>query len=716
MKLPIKINRKDSITVFLAAFVLLVIPLTVFVTTQVRDNRSKAATPVNKNTSYAMPVLVLKYFPPDPNNDQNLDPSITGLNNVTLSNIRSHVEQITTETKAALQSGSVYHGYKDPSATPALNYSILDQKEYLTALPIGIEVPWKPGQGVYRPDYGKILTDLNICNYVNNQGLREVWLYGWHYDNIEPAESVMSGPHGDTSNSGGGNFQMPVCSKSYILYNYNYSRGTKEAVHNHGHQIEVMMKRVGDPMFENNFIGPFSTYGSNDGSGANFHRCGWTHTPPNTNGDYDYTNTRYSWTDCEDWRPDGSGQKTYINCDRWLCDQTKYHIWRWQSMPGKNNTIPGASNWWDFVGDWDAALNSSEKLLYTVAAPSIPTGLVITNIFGDRLTLSWNPSTGTQIDYYIVKRNGVEVARVNTTHLTDFTVLPNTGYSYTVSASDSSGDASADSNPLSATTNNLTAPALSRPTLDYTSSKVGNNLAGYSWFHTTGLGTDRMLIVALSIRKAGTVSVQSLTYDGVPLTLVGFSDQGSMRTEFWKLSAPSSGRKQVAVLLSGIPGGSVASAVSWYGVDQANISYLGSVGASTNPSVTIPSSTTAVVQDVLSMPNLSSDTVSAGLGQTQIWNLYSGGDTKGAGSYKSGSVSTTMSWNTKWEAWSLSAISLELKTKTKIGDLNGDGKVNILDVSRVIDKWGATNKPPEDINQDNRVDIQDISILIDNWG
>ena len=114
------------------------IPLTVLVALNSRDDRSKAATPVNKNTSYAMPVLVLKYFPTQ--DGVNLDSNITGIN-VTLSNIRSHVDQITSETKDALQAGSIYHGYKDPTATPALNYSIIDQKEYLTALPIGIEVP-----------------------------------------------------------------------------------------------------------------------------------------------------------------------------------------------------------------------------------------------------------------------------------------------------------------------------------------------------------------------------------------------------------------------------------------------------------------------------------------------------------------------------------------------------------------------------------------------
>lgn len=50
-----------------------------------------------------------------------------------------------------------------------------------------------------------------------------------------------------------------------------------------------------------------------------------------------------------------------------------------------------------------------------------------------------------------------------------------------------------------------------------------------------------------------------------------------------------------------------------------------------------------------------------------------------------------------------------------VGDVNNDGRVNIIDVSRVIDKWGATNKPIEDINQDGTVNIVDISLIIDNW-
>lgn len=55
-------------------------------------------------------------------------------------------------------------------------------------------------------------------------------------------------------------------------------------------------------------------------------------------------------------------------------------------------------------------------------------------------------------------------------------------------------------------------------------------------------------------------------------------------------------------------------------------------------------------------------------------------------------------------------------TSGKLGDVNNDNSVNIVDISKIIDKWGATNKPAEDVNQDGIVNILDISIAIDHWG
>lgn len=343
----------------------------------------KAASSIlpDKSAQYQMPVLVLKYFPTT--DGVNLDSSITGVT-ATMAQIRTHVDTIQKDTLTYLEDGSRFHGYKDAGAPVSMHYSIIDNKEFDTALPIGNEVPWKPGQGIYRPDYMKILTDLNICNYVDNQGLKEVWFFGWHYGNIEPVESNMAGPYGDISNSERTN-DMPVCSKTYVLYNYNYGRATDQALHDHGHQIESVLSYIDPTTFVSKFIGPWSTYSTNDGSGANFHRCGWTHNPPNTGTEYDYYNTQSSGTDCEDWNPGGTGVQVNVTCSEWQCSESKFHDWRWQNMPGMNNPNPELSNWWDFIGDFDKAMAAGEKLYYPTPTPT-PTPRPTLDTDGDGFT------------------------------------------------------------------------------------------------------------------------------------------------------------------------------------------------------------------------------------------------------------------------------------------------------------------------------------------
>lgn len=354
----------------------------------------------DKSTQYDMPVLVLRYFPTT--DGVNLDSNVTGVVS-TLTDIRNHVSSIKSETATYLEDGSRFHGYKDAAAPVSMHYSFIDDKEYLTSLPIGNEVPWKSGQGIYRPDYMGILTGLNICNYVDTQGLKEVWLFGWHWGNIEPAESNMAGPYGDISNSERTN-DMPVCSKTYVLYNYNYGRGTNEAVHNHGHQLEAVYKHVDSATYTGKFEGPWRDYYLDDGSGGNAHRCGWTHDPPNTTatpdmnwGSYDYANPRFVWTDCEDWNPAGDGGLVYINCDRWGCDQSKFHAWRWQGMPGFANPNPELSNWWDFIGDFDNAKATGEKLYYPPPTPT-PTPLPTLDTDDDGFTDYVETYMGTNVN------------------------------------------------------------------------------------------------------------------------------------------------------------------------------------------------------------------------------------------------------------------------------------------------------------------------------
>ncbi|MDO8340856.1 MAG: dockerin type I domain-containing protein [Candidatus Woesebacteria bacterium] len=53
----------------------------------------------------------------------------------------------------------------------------------------------------------------------------------------------------------------------------------------------------------------------------------------------------------------------------------------------------------------------------------------------------------------------------------------------------------------------------------------------------------------------------------------------------------------------------------------------------------------------------------------------------------------------------------------KIGDVNGDNRVNIIDIGIVVDYYGndASVKPEADVNKDNVINIIDIGIIVDNY-
>jgi chitodextrinase len=56
----------------------------------------------------------------------------------------------------------------------------------------------------------------------------------------------------------------------------------------------------------------------------------------------------------------------------------------------------------------------------------------------------------------------------------------------------------------------------------------------------------------------------------------------------------------------------------------------------------------------------------------------------------------------------------------KLGDLNGDDKVNILDLSVLLSNWNRTTgnltNDKADLNGDDKVNILDLSVLLSRWG
>lgn len=134
-----------------------------------KDKDGDGDIPLDRN--YDVNVLVIKYFPLT--EEGTLDVDVTGdeavFEGVTYEEIKQKTEDITNNWVFFIGEASSYLGYADSSAEPALNYHIDDTIEHLKAVPIDPDAPVP----LY-PDYEGIMSDHDICDRVDNQGIDEV--------------------------------------------------------------------------------------------------------------------------------------------------------------------------------------------------------------------------------------------------------------------------------------------------------------------------------------------------------------------------------------------------------------------------------------------------------------------------------------------------------------------------------------------------------------
>src|SRR3989449_106838 len=100
-----------------------------------------------------------------------------------------------------------------------------------------------------------------------------------------------------------------------------------------------------------------------------------------------------------------------------------------------------------------SAVSATTKALADSQAPSSPTNLAATAVSSSQIDLSWSPATdNVGVTGYRVYRNGTLAASPTGTSVSIVGLSASTTYSFTVSAVDAAGNASALSAPLSATT------------------------------------------------------------------------------------------------------------------------------------------------------------------------------------------------------------------------------------------------------------------------
>ena len=221
-------------------------------------------------------------------------------------------------------------------------------------------------------------------------------------------------------------------------------------------------------------------------------------------------------------------------------------------------------------------------------------------------------------------------------------------------------DPVASADATTATTVNLSSAATD-VVIDATSTNFSANpgSATFTVTHATGTGSNRLMLVGIS-QKNKTVS--SVTYGGTALTLVGeILTNGNARMHLYSLLNPTSGTANVVITLNANPDKGIAVGVTTFtNVDQTTPlgTFAGTENKTTMPTVAVTSATGELVYDVVSLRNT---TMTVGSGQTQLYNIDTGGEIQGGGaSTKPGAASVTMSWTAAGsQDWAIGAVSIK---------------------------------------------------------
>ena len=183
--------------------------------------------------------------------------------------------------------------------------------------------------------------------------------------------------------------------------------------------------------------------------------------------------------------------------------------------------------------------------------------------------------------------------------------------------------------------------------------------------HTTGSGTNRLMLVGISFVNDEMETVTSVTYNGVALTWVGTGANGDdARMEIWRLIAPPTGTYNVVITFSApLRRAAVAGVMTFTGVHQTTPlgTFVSAVGNASPATVNVTSAANELVFDTVACESCTSFTV--GPSQTQRWNLSAPDGprlTPGAGSTELGAVSVTMSWTQGFaDYWAIGGVSIK---------------------------------------------------------
>ena len=372
------------------------------------DIDSFLGTPVS-NASLIVPIVIINYLPTIDGIHQDMNKAPDDywvLKNSTLAESKKRILGQQKITKYGIEEGTRFRQFNSTQKVdPYVGIKVI---KYYNVYETNM-INWITGFKTL--DYDSLFKRLNMSDLVNNAGVKEIWITCFNKDAYpsivnsqfnDPStfyglpESNMSSPSssGDISNSIKIPNDLPVYSKTYVVYGNSGFRGAETNIHNRGHQIEcqlnyiesiTMSPPVNNALYANLFEGINPSLGNKP-----LNRVGMTHFPPNTSTDYDYNNLTLVDSDIKSWIPSGGKYEkinsllwTSVNYDYNLVNQYtmgglntvddyskdpqyKWLVFWFQSIPSKNNNIPfgnkSLSNWWDLFYSWDDAIKNKKGL------------------------------------------------------------------------------------------------------------------------------------------------------------------------------------------------------------------------------------------------------------------------------------------------------------------------------------------------------------------
>ncbi len=354
------------------------------------DSRLKS----NGKGKITVPVVIINYLPTKDGVLLDMERAPDGYGNIlnsTLDRAKVKIFEDKIVEKNVIEEGTRFRDYATNKIDPYISISII---AYINVYEVDY-APNPDGGAIQIVNWTNLFSKINMKDFVEKSGVKEVWFTAFPKEGYPSVlkqpnptdkslwfnmpESNMSSPTGDVSNSYRNNKDLPIYSKTYVVYGFNAHRGADTDLHNRGHQIEAQLS-----YFDNNLIWkkaflPTSTLKE--------FRLGNCHWPPNATSDYDYANKTPVKSDIATWQPSG-GLFVDVNVDTWLNKnylfnmkakglfpedynyaldaQVKWFIYWWQSIPGLDNKIQyngkQLENWWDLFYNWDDAIKNKKTL------------------------------------------------------------------------------------------------------------------------------------------------------------------------------------------------------------------------------------------------------------------------------------------------------------------------------------------------------------------